>query len=89
MAEGDDPIMHQRRVRRANPISVDSILEATASQYAVSADQYVGFRSGAAGHDRAAYLCRRDTSAALREMSDRFGLSHPDGAADLIRRGAK
>ena len=49
----------------------------------------MGFRSGAAGRDMAAYLCRRYTSATLRELSERFGLSHPDSASDLIRRGAK
>jgi S-adenosylmethionine synthetase len=25
----------------------------------------------------------------LRELSERFGLSHPDSASDIIRRGAK
>ena len=81
--------LHRRRVRRANPVLVESVFEATASQYAVSADEYVGFRSGAAGPDMAVYLCRRYTSATLRELSDRFGLSHPDSVSDLIRRGAK
>ncbi len=28
MAEGDDPVSHRRRVRRANPVSVGSIFEA-------------------------------------------------------------
>ena len=37
----------------------------------------------------AAYLCRRYTRATLRELSQKFGLSHPDSASDLIRRGAK
>ena len=82
-------MLHERRVRRANPVSVVAIFEATASQYAVGADEYVGFRSGAASRDLAAYLCRRYTSATLRELSDRFGLSHPDSASDLIGRGAK
>ena len=58
-------------------------------QYGVNADEYVGFPSGAAGRDMAAYLCRRYTTATLRELSDRFGLSHPDRASDLVRRGAK
>ena len=89
MAEGDDPIQHRRRVRRLNPIGVDAILAATASQFGVTPDEYVGFRSGAAGRDMAAYLCRRYTGATLRELSERFGLSHPDSASDLIRRGAK
>ena len=89
MAEGDDPVIHRRLVRRVSPVSVDAIISATASQYAVTPDEYVGFRSGAAGRDVAAYLCRRYTSATLRELSERFGLSHPDSASDLIRRGAK
>ncbi len=89
MAKVDDPVLHRRRVRRANSVSVDSIFRATASKYAASAEEYVGFRNGAAGRDMAAYLCRRYTSATLRELSDRFGLNHPDSALDLIRRGAK
>ena len=89
MAEGDDPVLHRRRVRRANSVSVDSIFEAAASQYAVNADEHLGFRSGAAGRDMAAYLCRRYTTATLRELSDRFGLCHSDSALNLVRRGAK
>jgi putative transposase len=49
---------------------------------------YVGFRSSAPGREMPAYLCRRYTQATLRELSERFGLSHPDSASDLIRRGA-
>lgn len=88
MAEGDDPVVHRGRVRRVHPVSVEAIISATAAQYAVTPDEYVGFRSGAAGRDMAAYLCRRYTRATLRELSERFGLSHPDSASDLIRRGA-
>ncbi len=89
MAAGDDPALNRRRVRRASPVSVDQIISATASQFSVTPVEYVGFRSGAAGRDMAAYLCRRYTQATLRELSERFGLSHPDSAADLIQRGAK
>jgi putative transposase len=84
---GDDPA-HRRMVRRANAVSVDATLELIASQYAVSADEYVGFCSSATGRDMAAYLCRRDTSATLRELAQRFDWSHPDKASDLVRRGA-
>jgi putative transposase len=89
MAEGDDPVVHRRRVRRVHPVGVEAIISATAAQYAVTPDEYVGFRSNAAGRDMAAYLCRRYTRATLRELSERFGLSHSDSASDLIRRGAK
>ena len=44
---------------------------------------YVGFRSGATGRDMAAYLCCRYPCATLRELSDRFGLNHPDSASNL------
>jgi REP element-mobilizing transposase RayT len=88
MAEGDDPVSHRRRVRHLSPISVDDIISATAAQFQVTPDEYVGFRSSAPGREMAAYLCRRYTRATLRELSERFGLSHPDSASDLIRRGA-
>jgi len=86
---GNDPASHRRRFRRLKLVSVDEIISATASQFSVSPDDYVGFRSSAAGRDLAAFLCRRYTRATLRELSARFGLSHPDSASDLIRRGAK
>ena len=89
LAEGGDAASHGRRVRRLSSISVEDILSATASQFQVTPDEYVGFRRGAAGRDMAAYLCRRYTRVTLRELSERFGLSHPDSASDLIRRGAK
>ena len=89
MAESDDPTSHRRRFRRLNPVSVEEIISVTASQFSVSPVNYVAFRSGAAGRDLAAFLCRRYTRATLRELSERFGLRHPDSASDLIRRGAK
>lgn len=89
MAAGDDEGANRRRGRRMHPVSVDAILEATAKQYGVSAEQYCGYRSGAGGRDVAAMLCRRWTTATLRELSGRFGLSHPDMPADLIKRGVQ
>ncbi len=89
MAAGDDEGANRRRGRRLHPVSVDAILEATAKQYGVSAEQYCGYRSGAGGRDVAAMLCRRWTTATLRELSGRFGLSHPDSASDLIKRGVQ
>jgi hypothetical protein len=68
------------------PVTVDAILEATALEYATSAEAY---RSGATGRDVAAMLCRRWTTATLGELSGRFGLSHPDSASDLIKRGKR
>ena len=41
------------------------------------------------GRDVAAMLCRRWTTATLRELSRRFGLSHSDSASDLIKRGVQ
>jgi hypothetical protein len=71
------------------PVTVDAILEATALECGTSAEAYCGYRSGAAGRDVAALLCRRWTTATLRELSGRFGLSHPDSASDLIKRGKR
>jgi hypothetical protein len=52
-------------------------------------EAYRAYRSAAGGRDVAAMLCRRWTTATLRELSGRFGLSHPDSAADLIKRGKR
>ena len=89
MASGEDEGANRRRRRRMNPVTVDAILDATARQFGTSAARYGGFRSGAGGRDVAAMLCRRWTTATLRELSARFGLSHPDSASDLIRRGKR
>ena len=66
--------------------SVDEILRATAAEYGVAPEDYVGFRSGAAGRDVAGYLCRRYTTATLAELSNAFGLSHRDSSGDLVKR---
>ena len=89
MASGEDEGANRRRRRRMVTVTVDAILEATAQQYGTSADAYCGYRSGAGGRDVAALLCRRWTTATLRELSGRFGLSHPDSASDLIKRGKR
>ena len=70
-----------------DPVTVDAILDAAALQYGTSVDTYCGYRSSAGGRDVAALPCRRWTTATLRELSGRFGLSHPDSASDLKKRG--
>lgn len=81
----------QKRKTRSDPakppVNIDSILKATADEYGVKAEQFCGFRSRAGGRDVAAMLCRRWTGTTLRALSETFGLSHPDSASDLIKRG--
>lgn len=55
----------------------------------MSPAEYSGFRSGAGGRDVAAYLRRRFTSATLAELSERFGLGHPDRSSDMVKRARK
>ena len=61
-------------------------MEETASYYEVSASDYVGFRSLAAGREIAALLCRRWTGETIASLSGTFGLAHPDSASNLVRR---
>ena len=89
MVSDEDEGVNRRRRRRMNPVTVDAILNATARQFGTSADEYCGFRSRAGGRDVAAMLCRRWTTVTLRELSARFGLTHPDSASDLIARGKR
>ena len=46
----------------------------------------VDFRSSAAGRETVALLCRRYTGSSLAELSEAFGLGHPDSSANLVRR---
>lgn len=75
--------------RRSGAIRLDDVIEVVASMHAVNQQEYVGFRSTAAGREMAALLCRRLTSATLAQLSDRFGLGHPDSSANLVRRAKK
>jgi REP element-mobilizing transposase RayT len=68
---------------------IDAVISATAQEYGVDPGEYVGFRSGAAGRDVAANLCRRDTTATLAELSATFGLSHRDSSGDLVKRARR
>ncbi len=58
-------------------------------EYRVSPAEYCGFRSGAGGRGVAAYLRRRLTSTTLAELSERFGLGHPDSSSDMVKRARK
>ncbi len=61
-------------------------MEAVADVHQVEPEEYVGFRSMAAGREMAALLCRRHTAVTLADLSQRFGLRHPDSSANLVRR---
>lgn len=61
----------------------------TAAYYDLAEQDSSGLRCTAAGHEIAAYLCRRWTGEPLSRVSERFGLSHPDCSSNLIRRAKK
>jgi len=71
-----------RQEIRRSQYRVEEVLQATAQAYGVDPEDDVGFRSGAAGRDEAAYLCRRYTTATLAEHFDAFGLKHRDSSGD-------
>jgi hypothetical protein len=50
------------------------------------AAEFFGFRSQAAGREIAALLCKRYTGSTLAQLSEAFGLGHPDSSANLVRR---
>jgi REP element-mobilizing transposase RayT len=82
---GESPQL--RRELKKSTQTVDAVIAATAKEYKVKPQEYVGFRSHAAGRDIAAFLCRRYTTATLAELSERFGLTHQDSASGLVKRG--
>jgi hypothetical protein len=86
MAEKQDEGGRGGLRRRLGAITVDKVMAAVAEIHEVDPAEYVGFRSLAAGREMAALVCRRYTSATLAELSERFGLRHPDSSANLVRR---
>ena len=86
LAAGEDEDSLGRLRRRAGVTMVDKVMGTVAMLHDVEPQDYVGFRSLAAGREMAALLCRRYTSATLAELSKRFGLRHPDSSANLVRR---
>jgi REP element-mobilizing transposase RayT len=89
LAAGEDAGANLRRVRQIKLLTAEKILATVAEHYGVASEDYRRFRSGAGGRDLAAYLCRRYSGATLRELSSDFGLGHPDGSANLVRRAKK
>ena len=86
LAEKQNAPQPQRLARRTKAFTIDEIMDAVAEASGVKATEYVGFRSGAAGRDVAAPVCRRLTGCTLAELSTAFGLGHPDSSANLVRR---
>jgi REP element-mobilizing transposase RayT len=77
------------RARQYRAANVDQVIKAVAQAHGVDPQQYAGFRVHAAGREMAALVCRKHTSATLAELSTRFGLNHPDSAANLVRRAKR
>ncbi|TWU25330.1 chromosomal replication initiation protein [Novipirellula galeiformis] len=89
MAQSSDTLKRQRTTRRLKAVTCEEIMKATGAYYDVNEADYIGFRSAAAGRDIAALLCHRWTGEPLSKLSERFGLSHPDSASNLVRRAKK
>ena len=86
LAAGDNEHRHRSTSRRLKSVSVEEIVTATASAHGVESSEYAVFRSGAAGRDMAAWLCRRWTGATLGELGSWFGLQGTDSVSNLVRR---
>lgn len=89
LAEGGDRERNERLVGGTSIFTVDDVLRATSEAYGVVVEEYQGFRSGAGGRNLSAYLCRRYSTATLAELSERFGLKHPDSSSDMVKRAKR
>jgi REP element-mobilizing transposase RayT len=85
LAEKQDPTRQGRLIRRTHAYSVDEVMKLVAAEYQVDSKEYIGFRRTAPGRELAALVCRRFTSTTLAQLSQAFGLGHPDSAANLVR----
>jgi hypothetical protein len=74
------------RSRRLSALDLDTVLGAVAEHYAVSTELFSNRGNAHIARAAAAWLARRHTSATLREMAPRFGLSRPESISNLTRR---
>ncbi len=86
LAEGQD---EERRGSLGRRMGVITVEEVVADVHQIEPEEYVGFRSMAAGREMAALLYRRHTAVTLAGLFQRFGLRHPDSSANLVRREKK
>ena len=89
LAAGKNRTRHESTSRRLKSVSVEDVLNATATLHGVDASDYAKFRSRAPGRDMAAWLCRRWTGATLAELGGYFGLTGTDSVSNLVRRADK
>ncbi len=72
--------------RRLVALPLDEVLTQTAAYYGVDAASFATKHSKEVSRDVAAWLARRLTVSTLRELSESFGLGHPDSVRGLINR---
>lgn len=73
--------------RRLTSFPPSEVLAAVAAAYDVDQQTFRLKHNKATSRDIAALLARRLTTATLGELSELFGLGHPDSVRNLIRRG--
>ena len=88
LGEGGDDVRHRSISRRIRSVTPAEVIAAVAVAHGVEPEQYAAFRSGAAGRDMAAWLCRRWTGATLGELGPLFGLTGTDSVSGLVRRAS-
>jgi len=72
--------------RRLGSFDYRVVLAATAEQFGISVESFAQKGNSHISRDLAAWLARAISSATLRELSDAFGLTHPDSVSNLTRR---
>ncbi len=80
---------HVPTARRVLSLDYPVVLEAVARHFGIPAERFGAPRSGLISRDLAAWLARELTPATLRELSEAFGLTHPDSVRNLIRRAER
>ena len=72
LAETENEKSRGRLTRRMGAVTIDEVMATVADMHEVEPEEYVGFRSPAAGREMVALLCRRYTNATLAQLSAAF-----------------
>jgi len=74
------------KARKLFSLNATEVISIVAEYFGTTVKSFQTRRTAAVERDIAAWMAHRRTTSTLRELCDAFGLRHPDGVSNLIRR---
>jgi len=74
------------KARKLSSLNATDVISIVAEYFGTTTESFQTRRTASGERDIAVWMAHRRTTSTLRELSDAFGLRHPDSVSNLIRR---